>query len=156
MYSGKSVPDVPCCSGRFGAGRPPLNAGHAAPQATGVDAATVIAAESVTLTPLYAVTVVALVMPVPEIIHPTQGGVVGVAVSVNNVAEPDVDPTPELDDVNAQALPKTVRSSTGPFPKSLMVFGAINCGCYVTVCASAATGSNAARATANARIAFKR
>jgi len=68
--------------------------GHATPQARAVDDATVMAADNVTLVPLVADTVVPAVIPVPEITQPTQGGNVGIAVSVSAVDEPDVLPTP--------------------------------------------------------------
>jgi len=68
--------------------------GQAAPNDTGVLAATVIAADMVMpVVPLNAVTLVPDVMPVPEIRQPTHGGVAGVAVNVNVVDEPDVEPT---------------------------------------------------------------
>ena len=102
--------------------------------------------------PLNAATVVPDVMPVPEMIQLTHGGLAAaVAVNVKAVDEPDVDPTPEPDDVNTQALPKTVRNSIGPFPKSFTVFGAMNCGCCVTVCANATTDSDAISVATAAR-----
>lgn len=68
--------------------------GHARPHDSAVDDATVIADDNVTLVALVALTVVPAVMPVPAITQPTQGGKVGVAVSVKAVDEPDVLPTP--------------------------------------------------------------
>lgn len=74
MYIGRSPPTAACKSAIGADGGAD---GHAAPHATGVLAATVMAADNVTnRPPLYAVTVVPDVMPVPEIIQPTHGIVV--------------------------------------------------------------------------------
>src|SRR6202030_118247 len=94
VYIGKSEPTAACISASGAEGGAD---GHAWPHASGVEAATVIAAESVTpVVPLNAATVVPDVMPTPEMMQPTQGGLAAaLAVSVSAVDEPDVLPTPE-------------------------------------------------------------
>lgn len=57
--------------------------GHAPPHDKVMPVATVMAAESpMIVTPLYEATVVLLVTPVPEILHPTHGGVAGTEVKL--------------------------------------------------------------------------
>lgn len=123
-------------------------AGHAAPHARGVDAATFIAADSVMpVVPSYAATVVPAVMPVPVILAPTIGlfAVAGVAVSVNVTDKPAVLPSPLLCDVKMYAMPEMTRSFSGPLPKSygpdvLMTFGHT-----VGVCACAPNAAHSER-----------
>ena len=100
-------------------GMPADEDGHAAPHETGVDVGTVMAAERVIpVVPLYAATVVPDVMPAPEISAPTIGGVVGAAVNVSAVDEPDVLPAPLPCDVKIDALPCVTRTFMGPLPIS--------------------------------------
>lgn len=120
------------------AGAPTADDGHAAPQATGVDVATVIAADNVIpVVPLYAATVVPDVIPAPEIKPPTIGGVAGVPVSVKVVDEPDVLALPKPWEVNIDALPAIMRTLVGPFPRSATAFAAI--GNVMAPCESAET-----------------
>ena len=121
--------------------------GHAAPHETVVPPATVMAADNVMpVVPLYAVTVVPDVMPVPEIKPPTIGGVAGVVVSVKVVDEPDVLPTPELCAVKIDALPASMRTLMGPLPMSATAFAAI--GNVMVLCASAETAVQHSKSSA--------
>lgn len=122
----------------YDAGMPDADDGHAALHASGVDAGTVMAADSVMpVVPLYAATVVPDVMPVPEIRPPTIGAVAGVPVSVKAVDEPDVLPVPDPCAVNSDALPAVMRALSGPLPKSATAFAPI--GKVIAFCASAET-----------------
>ena len=100
---------------------------HAAPHASGVDAGTVIAADSVIpVVPLYAATVVPDVMPAPEISAPTIGGVVGVVVKASELwTNPTYSRRPEPCDVKIDALPETRRALIGPLLRSATAFAAI-------------------------------
>ena len=129
-------------------GMPAADDGHAAPHDKAVDAGTVMAAESVTpVVPLYAATVVPDVTPAPEIIAPTIGGVAGVAVNVNVVDEPDVEPTPEPCDVKIDALPWVTRTLIGPLPISATACAAY--GSVTAVCACAYEAHSSVKSAAN-------
>ena len=123
------------------AGMPDAEDGHAAPHETVVDVSTVIAAESVMpVVPSYAAIDVPDVMPVPEMMQPTQGIVRGVAVNVNAIDEPDVLPMPDPCDVKIDALPATTRTLIGPLPIS-----ATACAAYGSVTAVCACAENSAQ-----------
>jgi hypothetical protein len=145
VYIGRSEPTAACTNASGAEGGAD---GHALPHDNAVLAAIVCDVFVViVVVPLNAVTVVPDVTPVPDIKHPTHGGLAA-ALAVKVIVVVDPLPRPDPCDVKSPMLPWSMRTSVGPLPRSATTPAFMFNGTCTTVCARAA--ENGINATSNA------